>query len=970
MIEPIVTSLAASALSRMGKQILSAVSKRRDKTAADAKEVSLFLANFQYDKSLLRLSLTLPTGVTDADVTAVMRTPRAEALAFELLTVELTDSKAAAVPRLRESWVDAVGHALDDRRDFADQLFGLLLTHFEIAVEAVRQTNPEVASKLQDAAHFRRIACVLEAIDQRIARADHVGPSAAELKEFVGRYRGQVRKSHRNITPPDFDRRRDVPIEDLYVGPTIIRQTARTSEDEHHDVEDLLAEIDRTVLLGDPGNGKSTASQVLLYDAAGDPTGPVPFLVVLREFAGTKLDQSVVSYLEGRLDVFYHCPAPSGAIAHLLETGQAIVVFDGLDELLNTTHRREVTDAVSNFCNRYPLSRVLVTSRRVGYRQAPMDPTQFSTLELSGFDRDQVHDYVRKWFQQEDLNSSEVQSWADSFMAESAAVEDLTQTPLLLALMCIIYRGERSLPKNRPAVYDRCASMLFDKWDSSRKINTDLQVGALVDVAMKYLAYWLFTEASADGVTEEELVGETTSFLLERSFERADEAEAAAREFVEFCRGRAWVFSDVGTTPEGEALYKFTHRTFLEYFAAYHLFRTTDTPEDLAKALVPKVARAEWDVVAQLAVQICDKHSDKGAIRIFNALLHERRKRAPEKRLNVLTFLARCTAFVQISPSVLRELMRQVLASALGERQVKPAYLGSSDALATLLHNSLFLDETALRDEFVAGLELRLMDSDSGKSDMAMSLIAQAPFLFGRRQRDILPGEPEPWWVQELDLLSEKYRQRYLDMLGTSVEFSVFALGNRWASLRQCLTAAPDGLGFLFTPYQPRIMEIVFTEYAYGMLTVATDENGASGERREELLANLHELGELLRTGRLGGPPWLDRRRQSQITPLYMGYRQTPPTDLSADQILGLGFLVASALEFGTGFPSIDWGPATPVVQMLALRGPLDGIEPTVQPLGLGVEFPLLEAWSRSEVNFWRAEESADIEPRPARNVE
>ena len=42
----------------------------------------------------------------------------------------------------------------------------------------------------------------------------------------------------------------------------------------------------------------------------------------------------------------------------------------------------------------------------------------------------------------------------------------------------------------------------------------------------------------------------------------------AAREFVEFCRGRMWVFTDAGTTVSGQRLYGFTHRTFLEYFAA------------------------------------------------------------------------------------------------------------------------------------------------------------------------------------------------------------------------------------------------------------------------------------------------------------------------------------------------------------------------------------------------------------------
>jgi hypothetical protein len=62
-------------------------------------------------------------------------------------------------------------------------------------------------------------------------------------------------------------------------------------------------------------------------------------------------------------------------------------------------------------------------------------------------------------------------------------------------------------------------------------------------------------------VTERELVAATTEFLHARGFESLDEAREAAREFVEFSRGRMWVFSDQGTMPAGERLYAFTHRT-------------------------------------------------------------------------------------------------------------------------------------------------------------------------------------------------------------------------------------------------------------------------------------------------------------------------------------------------------------------------------------------------------------------------
>lgn len=95
---------------------------------------------------------------------------------------------------------------------------------------------------------------------------------------------------------------------------------------------------------------------------------------------------------------------------------------------------------------------------------------------------------------------------------------------------------------------------------------------------MRHLAWWLFTRDDAQSaVTEREMIAATTEFLHGRGFEAQDDARAAAEEFVEFCRGRMWVFSDAGTTASGERLYAFTHRTFLEYFAAAQVAYDSDT---------------------------------------------------------------------------------------------------------------------------------------------------------------------------------------------------------------------------------------------------------------------------------------------------------------------------------------------------------------------------------------------------------
>ena len=142
----------------------------------------------------------------------------------------------------------------------------------------------------------------------------------------------------------------------------------------------------------------------------------------------------------------------------LLLTGRPVVIFDGLDELLDASRRADVATRVERFCSEYPLARVLVTSRLVGYDQARLDDRQFAGYRLGGFGDEQINEYARKWFaQEEDIPTDEAERWADAFLDESSSILDLRANPLLLSLMCILYREK-----------DRCLATALSCMSSAR----------------------------------------------------------------------------------------------------------------------------------------------------------------------------------------------------------------------------------------------------------------------------------------------------------------------------------------------------------------------------------------------------------------------------------------------------------------------------------------------------------------------
>ena len=520
--------------------------------------------------------------------------------------------------------------------------------------------------------------------------------------DFLARYRRHVIEYHGMFEPPDFEYRRRVRVADLYVPPAIV-QIIRGSPalpPRKVTLQQLSEEINRTVLLGDPGSGKTTAAQVLMYDQAAKPGGWVPFMVTLRDFAAGTMKRSVAGYLEDKLESFYQCPAPYGSVQRLLLSGEALVIFDGLDELPDTTHRSNLTGIIERFSAEYPQAHVLVTSRLVGYEQTRLDNRQFTRYRLGGFDDRQIADYVQKWFAQEDqLLPEEARHRAAAFLAESESVPDLRANPLMLALMCVLYRGEGSIPRNRPDVYAQCTTLLFRKWDARRHIDIQLRVRSQAEPAIRHLAYWLFTRGQDQPtVTELELLRETSAFLHHHGFEDRDNAADAAREFITFCQNRAWVFSDAGTTANGQRLYAFTHRTFLEYFAAAHLAAIHDTPEQLAAALFPRIARQEWEVVAELAIQIKSASCDRGEERSYAALLSDGRQQSVKSRSNVLWFLARCTRFLEPPPRTIRGLARAILDHLFaGDPNEKDRYQPLSWLLASCINN-----RDTVRDEVAA----------------------------------------------------------------------------------------------------------------------------------------------------------------------------------------------------------------------------------------------------------------------------
>jgi hypothetical protein len=875
----------------------------------------------------------IPSSLREFDggeLTDIIARDSVQASIQELLAARMTAAPESDIEKIRHGFERAIDDVSDNlNQSMKTELFDYYDDSIGSIVASLSASHPDIFRELRQDAFNTRVVAILGAIDSHFRSLD-ISLSRTEEQEYLENYRRHAIDYHGKIQPPDFERRQRLPLMTLYVPPTItevavdelVRSSRRGKKRPHQStllfeladnphklipLSKLVSEIDRTVLLGDPGGGKSTASNYAVYQHALNPKGRVPFLVILREFRSRDRERrSIADFIESNLNALYQCPPPVGLVRKLLSTGEALVIFDGLDELIDTSLRAEVTDAVEQFCTEYPLTRVMVTSRIVGYSEARLDDTQFTCYRITGFSRDQVQEYVTNWFSQDAmLTQSDAQKWTASFMGESASVLDLRSNPLLLALMCILYNGTGSIPQNRPDVYEKCADLMFRKWDMRRRITVELRRPNLLEPALRDLAFWMFTEPDGNAtVTERALEAKLTEFFKSRGIDSDEDALAGAVEFAAFCRGRAWVFSDAGTTARGERLYRFTHRTFLEYFAAAHLAVSSDTPEKLASRLIPHIAKQEWSVVAELAVQKKDQINDHAAQRVIKWLLRSRRYSSPSSRGNILAFVARLLSSTQVTPQAVKE----ITVSAIEHLRSG----GTGEPLAAAMSCPEGMRETVAA-EIIRKVDEFWATGERGQRSLAMRLAIVDDML-------LMQFEPRSmstvnFWRNFSQINYRRYSAEVAQVLPYDTFLTRSAITRGIVNFSDILSA---DAGYYFKLWQEVSWDAVpggWTGFFPWIIEIAALRPHMLLEPLSgPLLSSLIWLGDYVST--LPTTPWFTTDLPFDVDSDFLHYSATaeplpdikdaPLRPLIPDAQLGLTLLVCSMIEFGYPFIEAD----------------------------------------------------------------
>lgn len=322
------------------------------------------------------------------------------------------------------------------------------------------------------------------------------------------------------------------------------------------DVLEVMKEHRHLVILGGPGAGKTTLMQWLLlkyaYGQMKEELGEtlIPVFIALRSLeSGQSVDDLLLEVLNQ-----HHFKKGDSFIRKQMEKGKCLLIFDGMDEIIDeTTRKKFIHDICNTYGNLYGKSRIIITSRTEGYPNDPF-PGSFREREILDLDMEQVRNFIHGILKQEDKPEGLIQQ-----IEKSEGLKKFATNPLMLSLLTFVYQESyQKLPGDRVKVYNKCMQLMLQDRDASKgiyeyrnKFDADDK-----ELLLRKLSFY-YAERNKWWFTEEELLENWKENLppnLKESYLK--------KLLKEVCKANGILKHLYGKS------ISFLHRTFQEYYAA------------------------------------------------------------------------------------------------------------------------------------------------------------------------------------------------------------------------------------------------------------------------------------------------------------------------------------------------------------------------------------------------------------------
>jgi len=417
-------------------------------------------------------------------------------------------------------------------------------------------------------------------------------------------------------------------------------------------VSETMHLYSRLVILGDPGSGKTTLLRYIALTFARDLGGEsglvetrlgmkdklLPILVSLRDFGRYLERESAAPHGEGPalfLDYLqsYHAmqtiSLPDNFFAQWLSRGTAIVLFDGLDEILDIKTRSRVSRIIEQLSVTYPANRYLVTSRPSGYSGPARLAGGYEIAIVSELDLSAIEQFLFTWnyathvaIVGEDTPAVREQSEREARSLLEAVqhikqIRELAVNPLLLTVIALVYRYRASLPERRVELYEEITEILLGTWDEAKGITETVGSGLLhrLDtgdkrIILESIALWMH-ERQLREISESDL-HRLLQIQFQQIYNDSHLAFKASAAFVQDVVERSGILIE-----RDFGVFAFAHLAFQEYFVA----RAVANRDDFIEYTLKHLHDTWWREIIVLEAGILGTWSKRRVSALIRAIM-------------------------------------------------------------------------------------------------------------------------------------------------------------------------------------------------------------------------------------------------------------------------------------------------------------------------------------------------------------